>query len=125
MVSVRRIFSYYKHNQFDTIIMGASFRNTGQIEELAGCDRLTISPQLLDELKNDTDDLEIKLQPDGTVVNLDPAAVREEIEALHYSEADLRWNHNEDAMAVEKLSEGIRNFYIDQVKLETLLKSPS
>jgi len=120
--SVRKIFSYYRHNAFHTIVMGASFRNTGQIEELAGCDRLTISPQLLDELKNDAGDLEIKLQADGTVRDLDPAAASEEITALHYSEADLRWNHNEDAMAVEKLSEGIRNFYADQLKLENLLK---
>ena len=120
--SVRKIFSYYRHNQFDTIVMGASFRNTGQIEELAGCDRLTISPQLLDELQNETGDLEVKLGVDGTVTDLDPAAASEEKTALHYSESDLRWNHNEDAMAVEKLSEGIRNFYADQLKLENLLK---
>ncbi|MCZ6830981.1 MAG: hypothetical protein O7F73_15610, partial [Gammaproteobacteria bacterium] len=81
-----------------------------------------ISPQLLDELKNDTGDLEIKLQADGTVINIDPAAASEETKALHYSEADLRWNHNENAMAVEKLSEGIRTFYADQLKLENLLK---
>ena len=122
VASVRKIFSYYRHNQFHTIVMGASFRNTGQIEELAGCDRLTISPALLDELKNDTGDLAIKLQADGTVADLDPTAASEEKIALHYSEADLRWNHNEDAMAVEKLSEGIRNFYADQLKLENLLK---
>ncbi|WP_339672172.1 transaldolase [Dasania marina] len=117
--SVREIFSYYKRNKFNTIVMGASFRNTGQIEELSGCDRLTISPHLLDELSNDTRKLNICLSPDGTVTGLDHIPS----EALHYSESDLRWNHNQDAMAVEKLSEGIRSFYADQLKLEKLLKT--
>jgi transaldolase len=93
--------------------MGASFRNIGEIEQLAGCDRLTISPNLLEELKKDEGKLERKLVP-TTDVKPAPAAI---------TEAAFRWAMNEDAMATEKLSEGIRNFAADQRKLEVTLAS--
>ena len=110
--SVKRIFNYYKYHQYSTIVMGASFRNTDQIEQLAGCDQLTISPQLLQALKGDTGVLEQKLH----AANPDTKEAR-----INYDEKQFRWQSNEDAMATEKLAEGIRNFSIDQRKLETLL----
>jgi transaldolase len=91
--------------------MGASFRNTSEIIELAGCDRLTISPGLLDELANTQGTLETKLVDNGASAT-PPAPLEED---------DFRWEMNEDAMATHKLSEGIRNFAADQVKLEALL----
>lgn len=112
VLSVTRIFNYYKHNGFKTIVMGASFRNIGEIEELAGCDRLTISPALLEELENDQNPLEQKL---------DSAQVSAEGK-LQLDEGWFRWEMNNDAMATEKLAEGIRNFAADQEKLECLLK---
>jgi transaldolase len=112
--SVTRIFDYYKANGYDTIVMGASFRNTGEIEALAGCDRLTISPQLLEALDADTGDLPRRLDPAGaTSEDANPAG----------SEAAFRFDLNEDRMATEKLAEGIRNFVADQRRLETLLKT--
>jgi transaldolase len=92
--------------------MGASFRNTGEIEELAGCDKLTISPGLMSELTNDEGELERKL---------DPAAKKTAQPLLIESEEQFRWSMNQDAMATEKLAEGIRGFAADQVRLEQLL----
>ncbi|TYL48109.1 transaldolase [Marinomonas sp. IMCC 4694] len=113
VVSVTEIYNYYKEHGYNTVVMGASFRNIGEIEQLAGCDRLTISPNLLEELKKDEGKLERKLIP-TTDVKPAPAAI---------TEAAFRWAMNEDAMATEKLSEGIRNFAADQRKLEVTLAS--
>lgn len=114
VVSVTRIYNYYKKHAYKTIIMGASFRNSGEIEALAGCDRLTISPALLEELANSDAPLQRQLNDKST------GAVEEKIE---YTENDFRWAMNQDTMATEKLAEGIRNFAADQVKLEELLKT--
>ena len=111
--SVTRIWQWYKRHGYDTVVMGASFRNTGQITALAGCDRLTISPELLAELDASDATLERALSHDGGI-----ATPPERID-----EPGFRWHHNEDAMATEKLSDGIRNFAQDQVKLETLLRA--
>src|SRR5690554_6895959 len=114
VLSVRHIYNFYKQHGYKTVVMGASFRNIGEIEALAGCDRLTISPQLLEELSNDTGTLERKLSPENT---------GEKIAKPSNDESSFRFALNEDAMATEKLAEGIRNFAADQVKLEDLLKS--
>lgn len=108
--SVSRIYDYYKANGFGTVVMGASFRNIGQIEALAGCDRLTISPELLGELTNMQGPLERKLSPG-----------RASEPRVSMDEVSFRWGLNEDAMATEKLAEGIRQFARDQEKLEALL----
>ncbi len=110
--SVTSIYNYYKHHGHDTIVMGASFRNTGEIEQLAGCDRLTISPQLMDELQNDHAELTRKLSTGTTGTPERHDLVDERL---------FRWALNEDAMATEKLAEGIRNFTADQIKLERLV----
>lgn len=110
--SVARIYRYYKSHAFKTVVMGASFRNVGQIEALAGCDRLTISPDLLDQLGQDQGSLTGRLSA---------SSCEDARETL--SEAQFRWKHNEDAMATEKLAEGIRLFARDQEKLERLLAS--
>ncbi|NMY05958.1 transaldolase [Pseudomonas sp. WS 5059] len=110
--SVTRIYNYYKANGYKTVVMGASFRNLSQIEELAGCDRLTISPDLLEKLAADTGKLERKLAPGHAG---EPR--------VHMTEAQFRWESNEDAMATEKLAEGIRQFARDQEKLEALLSA--
>lgn len=107
--SVSRIYRYYKGNSYSTIVMGASFRNIGQIEALAGCDRLTISPELLEQLSKDMTPLERKLFEDS-----------QGEERISIDEHSFRWAHNEDAMATEKLAEGIRAFARDQEKLEQL-----
>ncbi len=107
--SVARIYRYYKSNGFDTIVMGASFRNVGQIEALAGCDRLTISPDLINQLASTNGTLLRQLEPQQ------PGERR-----IEMNEAAFRWAHNEDAMATEKLAEGIRAFAVDQRKLEAL-----
>jgi transaldolase len=109
--SVRAIYQYYKQHGYPTTVMGASFRNKGEILALAGCDRLTISPNLLDELAASDAPIERKLRCEGSQL---PRP-----EAMH--EARFRWDLNEDAMATEKLAEGIRNFTLDQIKLEKLL----
>ncbi len=109
--SVTRIYNYYKQHGYGTIVMGASFRNTGQIEGLAGCDRLTISPGLMEELDGDEGELPRRLSPDNVDSGEDKAIP---------SEAIFRYELNDDAMATEKLAEGIRNFVADQVKLEKL-----
>ena len=111
VTSVKRIFHYYKHFDIATEIMGASFRNTSQILELAGCDLLTISPELLAELQNSNVMVEKKLD----------AANAENISALKLDESNFRLQMNNDAMATEKLAEGIRNFCVDTEKLEALL----
>ena len=110
--SVTRIYNYYKANGYKTVVMGASFRNLRQIEELAGCDRLTISPDLLEKLAADEGKLERKLAPGHA------GEAR-----VHMTEAQFRWESNEDAMATEKLAEGIRQFARDQEKLEALLSA--
>ena len=110
--SVTRIYNYYKANDYKTVVMGASFRNLSQIEELAGCDRLTISPDLLEKLAADNGKLERKLAPGHAG---EPR--------VHMTEAQFRWESNEDAMATEKLAEGIRQFARDQEKLEALLSA--
>ncbi|MBN7818306.1 transaldolase [Bowmanella sp. Y26] len=110
--SVTQIYQYYKDHGYKTVVMGASFRNTGEITELAGCDRLTISPDLLEQLAQTDAPLEVKLQDKG--------ASKQAGERI--SENDFRWQMNEDPMATEKLAQGIRSFAADQVKLETVLK---
>ena len=112
VLSVQQIYHYYKQHGYRTIVMGASFRNTGEIEQLAGCDRLTISPQLLDELAADQGELTQQLSANGE----HPVIAR-----CPLDESAFRWQLNEDAMATEKLAQGIRTFAADQVALETLL----
>ena len=112
--SVTRIYNYFKQHGYKTVVMGASFRNTGEIEGLAGCDRLTISPALLEELDSDPDELTRQLSPELARSD-DPMAAP--------AEPDFRYDLNADAMATEKLAEGIRNFVADQVKLEQLIAS--
>ena len=109
--SVTRIYNWYKEHGFNTVVMGASFRNIGEITELAGCDRLTVAPALLTELENTDGTLDKKLVDNGAKTEK-PAKLTEE---------QFRFDHNEDAMATEKLAEGIRNFVIDQNKLEKAL----
>lgn len=110
--SVRRIYQYYKTHGYRTVVMGASFRNTGEIEALAGCDRLTISPALLESLAADSGELPRQLSPDN-------AAAGDAREAP--AEAAFRLALNEDAMATEKLAEGIRTFIADQITLEQVI----
>lgn len=111
--SVRRIFNHYKRFGVATEVMGASFRNVGQIIALAGCDLLTIAPELLAQLA----------QSDAPVARaLDAEAVRSmDLPAVQYDEAGFRYALNEDAMATEKLAEGIRAFAVDTVKLEQII----
>ena len=111
VLSVRRIYDYYKAHGYPTVVMGASFRNMGEIVQLAGCDRLTIAPALLKELEATEGKLERKLTDNG-VTGPRP---------LPLSETEFRWMMNEDAMATEKLAEGIRGFTADQIKLENTL----
>ena len=117
VTSVKRIFHYYKHFGISTEIMGASFRNTSQILELAGCDLLTISPELLAELQSSNASIERKLNP----ANAQAALKAEGITPLKLDESNFRLQLNNDAMATEKLAEGIRNFCVDTEKLEALL----
>jgi len=113
VVSVTGIYNYYKSKGYNTVVMGASFRNIGEILALAGCDRLTISPQLMDELANNSEKVEQQLiAQDANNTNSAETPL---------TESQWRWQMNDDAMATEKLSEGIRNFAIDQVKLEKQL----
>jgi transaldolase len=113
--SVTEIYMYYKKFDIPTEVMGASFRNTGQILELAGCDCLTISPELMEELSKSTDPVERKLSPEK--------AKAANVEKLELDEKKFRWLLNENAMATEKLSEGIRKFAADVVKLEKFVAS--
>ena len=109
VVSVTEIFNYYKEHGYKTVVMGASFRNIDEIRQLAGCDCLTISPNLLDELEQNNEPLEQKLFGDNPKVGIDKEVL---------NEVQFRWAMNENPMATEKLAEGIRNFAIDQGKLE-------
>lgn len=113
VVSVTEIYNYYKHHGYNTVVMGASFRNIGEIIELAGCDRLTIGPALLEELANS----QIQIQPKLV------AATSTVAPEAPLTEAQFRWEFNQDAMAVDKLAEGIRNFAVDQGKLEVMLNA--
>lgn len=109
--SVRGIYDYYKSNGIKTVVMGASFRNTCQIKALAGCDNLTIAPNLLDELARDTGNLPRVLAPENA----------SGVGAIAMPETSFRWEMNKDAMVTEKLAEGIRNFDKDRKKLVTLI----
>ena len=111
VLSVRQIYDYYKIHGYKTIVMGASFRNVGEILALAGCDRLTIAPSLLEELEAGQGRLERRLTDPGANK---PCPAR-------MTETAFRWEMNEDAMATEKLAEGIRGFTVDQIKLEKVL----
>lgn len=110
VISVRSIYNYLKKFDYKTVVMGASFRNKGEIVELAGCDLLTISPQFLQELSNSGDPLERKLSVES--------AKALPIERMHLNESHFRYLFNEDPMAVDKLAEGIRLFAKDAVKLQ-------
>ncbi len=112
VMSVTKIYNYYKQHGYNTIVMGASFRNAGEIEALAGCDYLTIGPNYLEELRNDDGQLDRVLSADNAGV---PQA------KISMDEISFRWMQNEDAMATEKLAQGIRAFAVDQVKLEELV----
>lgn len=114
VVSVSQIYNHYKAHGYKTVVMGASFRNIGEIESLAGCDKLTISPELLAQLSDSEAELPRRLTPMNAEMNLPKFSV---------SEAEFRWALNEDAMATEKLADGIRRFAQDQGKLEALLRS--
>lgn len=111
VVSVTEIYEYYKQHGYETVVMGASFRNVGEIIELAGCDRLTISPNLLKELAESEGTLERKLSYTGEV-KARPAKM---------TESEFFWEHNQDPMAVDKLAQGIRNFALDQGKLDKMI----
>ncbi|MBL8506131.1 transaldolase [Methylobacillus glycogenes] len=111
VLSVRKIYAYYKEHGYKTVVMGASFRNIGEITALAGCDRLTVSPNLLEELKATEGNLPRVLVDNGATAQR-PALL---------SEKEFRFDQNEDAMATEKLAEGIRGFVVDQNKLEKAL----
>lgn len=113
VISVTKIYNYYKEYGYNTVVMGASFRNVGEITELAGCDCLTIAPALLKELQENSTALVRKLEYKGEV----------KAKPQPLTEAEFYWQHNSDAMAVEKLAEGIRKFAIDQEKLETMLSA--
>ena len=112
--SVTRIYNYYKKHDYRTVVMGASFRNTGEILELAGCDLLTISPELMSQLESVDGELPRKLSTAAAIETGEPR--------VSMSEAEFRWMHNEDAMATEKLAEGIRGFTRDTERLEALVR---
>ncbi|GGR07896.1 transaldolase [Deinococcus ruber] len=112
VASVRTIYAHFKEHGYKTVVMGASFRSAAQVEALAGCDRLTVSPQLLGELADDEGTLERQLTPSE-------GSTRE----ATISEADYRWSLADNAMAGEKLNEGIRQFHQDTEKLRTLLSA--
>ena len=111
--SVTRIYNYFKTHGYKTVVMGASFRNAGEIEALSGCDKLTISPALLEELQKDNGIIKQQLSP---------TTQSEDIKWADLTESKFRWEMNQDPMATEKLAEGIRNFAIDQGKLEELIQ---
>ena len=113
VISVTKIYNYYKQYGYKTVVMGASFRNVGEIIELAGCDRLTIAPPLLKTLHETPNAVVRKLAFQGEV----------QAKPQPLIEAEFYWQHNSDAMAVEKLAEGIRKFAVDQGKLEEMLLS--
>jgi len=114
VLSVTRIYNYFKRHGYPTVVMGASFRNVEEILELAGCDLLTISPVLLGELEASDGDVSRKLDPEQ--------ARTMAIEQVSYDERGFRWELNEDAMATEKLAEGIRRFAADTRRLESFVR---
>lgn len=114
VISVTKIYNYYKKFDYKTVVMGASFRNIGEVKALAGCDLLTISPKLLDELEKSTEPVANALDAE--------AAKAAKLEKISLNEAKFRWLLNEDQMATDKLSEGIRKFAVDARKLENLIK---
>lgn len=115
VLSVSSIYNYYKKFGYKTEVMGASFRNTGEITELAGCDLLTIAPNLLAELEAKNEEIPAKL-------STEKAMSSDEVK-IHMDEKTFRWMMNEDAMATEKLAEGIRKFSIDLIKLEEFIQA--
>jgi transaldolase len=117
VASVTRIYNYYKKHGYKTQVMGASFRKTAQIVALAGCDLLTIAPDLLDKLAKTEGRIDRRLSPD--------AAARSDIQRVRMDEKVFRWEHNQDAMATDKLADGIRRFDADARKLEKLIISLS
>merc|ERR1739838_1272429 len=114
VVSVTEIFNYYKKFDYKTVVMGASFRNTGEVKALTGCDLLTISPKLLSQLDADPEVLKPKLDLE--------TAKASDIAKIPMDEKTFRWMMNESQMANDKLSEGIRKFAADSIKLENILK---
>ena len=115
VISVKEIYGYYKKFGYATEVMGASFRNVGEIQELAGCDLLTISPPLLAELQKSTEPLPRKLSPE--------IARDSKLEKISLDEKKFRWMLNENAMATEKTAEGIRSFNADAMKLEQFISA--
>jgi transaldolase len=115
VASVTRIYNYFKKYDYKTVVMGASFRKVEQITHLAGCDLLTISPDLLDEMAKTEGEIKPGLTHEGAHASSDPK--------INLDEKTFRWMHNEDAMATDKLAEGIRKFYADARKLEKYAQS--
>merc|ERR1712226_1797187 len=115
VVSVTKIYNYYKKFGYKTVVMGASFRNKGEVLALTGCDLLTIAPKLLAELDKSTETVEKCLDSE--------AAKGEDLEKINLDEAAFRWMHNEDQMATQKLSEGIKKFAADQVKMDDMVRA--
>lgn len=113
VVSVSKIYNYYKKYGYKTVVMGASFRNVGEIRELAGCDLLTISPKLLEELEKSQEPMKKALSVE--------AAKKCDLQKISLKEAEFRWLLNEDQMATDKLSDGIRKFAVDVKKLEKMM----
>ncbi|MFP1952110.1 transaldolase [Lonsdalea quercina] len=111
VISVSEIYDYYKSHGYETVVMGASFRNSGEILALAGCDRLTIAPALLKELTEAEGSVERKLAYSGEI----------QARPTPLTESEFYWEHNQDPMAVDKLAEGIRKFAVDQGKLEKMI----
>jgi len=113
VISVTNIYNYYKDHGYNTVVMGASFRNLGEITELAGCDRLTISPALLQDLSECNEPLAAKLVDNGAT----------KAQPQKITQSEFLWAHQQDPMAFDKLAEGIRGFAVDQVKLEEMILS--
>lgn len=115
VLSVQRIYNYYKKYDYPTVVMGASFRNTDEIKSLAGCDLLTIGPKLLEQLQQDSSEVPIQLSPENALTACkDPK--------MNLDESTFRWLHNQDAMATEKLAQGIRGFTEDSLRLEAYIQ---
>jgi len=121
VVSVTEIYNYYKKHGYNTIVMGASFRNVDEILELVGCDRLTISPKLIDELKKPTTgttaNIQLEKKLDATL------SIDMDIPKIAVDEKTFRWMNSQDAMATQKLAEGIRGFTAAIIELETIIKA--
>ena len=115
VLSVRQIYNYYRKHGHETIVMGASFRSVGEVLALCGCDRLTISPALLLEMDKLTDEVPVKMSVEE--------ALKQDIPTVVVDEKKFRWEMNQDAMATEKLADGIRKFAADLDKLEAIVKS--